>query len=298
MSKIDGFVLTAADIQHVGSDLSRPECVLAQSDGTLWVSDSRSAVIRIDPDGSQTRIGKVGGLPNGLAMDRQGRLHVADIESGRLFRMDRSGNHEVLLDRFEGARLGSLNFVYRDELDRLWVTISTLIEPRSRAVKEQIPDGYILRLEADGWHKLAGGFRFTNEVRVDPTGDFLYVAETASGSVCRLPIRADGALGLRESFGPEPLVAGALTDGIAFDVEGNLWVTDVARNAIFAIRPDGRASEVFSDPDGAVMPAPTSIAFSGADLKTVLVGSLKATRLARFQAPVAGVPMVHWKHTT
>ncbi|MGE0310761.1 MAG: SMP-30/gluconolactonase/LRE family protein [Lautropia sp.] len=295
MSKIAGFVVTAADVRHVGHDLSRPECVLAEADGTLWVSDDRSAVLRIDPDGRQTRIGEVGGLPNGLAMDRLGRLYVADIERGKLFRLSRDGRHELLLDELDGARLGALNFVYLDHEARLWATVSTRVEPRSKAAHSQIPDGSILRLDAAGWRSVADGFRFTNEIRLDAGGKYLYVAETASGSVCRLPLLPDGSLGPREPFGPEPLAPGARTDGIAFDSQANLWVTDVARNALFVIAPDGEATEVFRDPEGTVMPAPTSIAFSGPDLRTVLVGSLTATRLVSFVSPVAGEPLAHWR---
>ena len=59
---------------HHGSGLSRPECIIAEPDGTLWVADSRGGVMRIGPDGGQKRIGDIGGLPNGIAMTRDGSL--------------------------------------------------------------------------------------------------------------------------------------------------------------------------------------------------------------------------------
>jgi sugar lactone lactonase YvrE len=125
-------------------------------------------------------------------------------------------------------------------------------------------------------------------VRADAQRRHLYVAETAIGAVTRLPLHSDGSLGAPEPFGPRPLFPGAHVDGIVFDAEGNLWVTEITRNAILVIRPDGRAQTVFEDPAGSVLLVPTSITFTGPDRRTALVGSLKATRLASFRSPVPG----------
>ncbi len=34
-------------------DLQRPECILAERDGTLWSADARGGVVHIRPDGNQ-----------------------------------------------------------------------------------------------------------------------------------------------------------------------------------------------------------------------------------------------------
>ena len=44
---IESFQLRAADFRFVGRALARPECIIAEADGTLWVSDERSALLRI-----------------------------------------------------------------------------------------------------------------------------------------------------------------------------------------------------------------------------------------------------------
>ena len=41
-----------ASIRTIGRDLRRPECILAEPDGTLWSADARGGVMRIRPDGS------------------------------------------------------------------------------------------------------------------------------------------------------------------------------------------------------------------------------------------------------
>ena len=40
-------------IKYVGQHLQRPECILAEADGTLWSADARGGVVRLSPDGSQ-----------------------------------------------------------------------------------------------------------------------------------------------------------------------------------------------------------------------------------------------------
>jgi gluconolactonase len=293
VSALDDFRLEPGDFTYVGHDLSRPECIIEAPDGTLWVSDNRCALVRIDRDGTQTPVGTIRGAPNGFARDRHGRFWIADIEGGRVCRMTADGRHDVVLDRFGDAPLGSANFVLADGDGTLWVSVSTRTEPRSRAVQAPIPDGYVLRIDDAGDGPVearfaAGGFHFTNEVRVDAQRRHLYVAETAIGAVTRLPLQSDGSLGRPEPFGPRPLFPGAHVDGIVFDAEGNLWVTEITRNAILVIRPDGSARTVFEDPAGSVLLVPTSITFTGPDRRTALVGSLKATRLASFRSPVPG----------
>lgn len=293
MSSLGDFRLSPADFTFTGRDLARPECIVEQTDGTLWVSDRRASLTRIDRDGSQSLVGTIGGAPNGFALDRHGRFWIADIEGGRVCRMTPDGRHEVVLDHFDGAPLGAANFVLADGEDRLWISVSTRTVPRSRAVQAPIPDGYLLRVDGAGDGPVvarlaASGFHFTNEVRIDSARRYLYVAETAIGAVTRLALHADGSLGEPEPFGPRPLFQGAHVDGIVFDSAGNLWVTEITRNAILVLRPDGRAHTVYEDPAGEVLRVPTSITFTGSDRRTALVGSLQSVRLATFRSPVPG----------
>ena len=45
-------------IQYIGSDLQRPECILAERDGTLWAADARGGVVRLSPEGRQQVIAR------------------------------------------------------------------------------------------------------------------------------------------------------------------------------------------------------------------------------------------------
>src|SRR4051812_13225908 len=83
------FEVNRSAIQFVGHDLQRPECILAEPNGTLWSADARGGVVSISPDGSQRIVTQQrsghfqhagseasryleGTLPNGLAFARNG----------------------------------------------------------------------------------------------------------------------------------------------------------------------------------------------------------------------------------
>ena len=50
---IDGFWWPPATISYVGDGLERPECVLAERDGSLWTPTRAAAWSTSRPDGSQ-----------------------------------------------------------------------------------------------------------------------------------------------------------------------------------------------------------------------------------------------------
>jgi sugar lactone lactonase YvrE len=332
-----GFQLDTATIRHVGHGLQRPECILAERDGTLWSADARGGAMRISPSGEQQLVVQTvdshfalgigadadsllrGTLPNGLAFAANGDLLIANFGTDRLERMTRTGETVVLLDQLDGKPLGKVNFVLRDRRDRIWITVSTLVNPWSEAVGSTRADGYILLVDEHGPRVVADHFKFANEIRLDAREEWLYVAETTGKRVSRLRVQPDGSLTDREVFGPSSLGPGAV-DGIAFDAYGNLWLTMIFADRLLAITPEGDLLELFGDGDpaatdrfeeafatgapvsfetmvacgGKVCPWLASVTFGGADLTTVYLGGLRADRIPSFSSPVAGLPMVHW----
>jgi sugar lactone lactonase YvrE len=288
------FAIHSEDVRFVGRNLSRPECIIAEPDGTLWISDDRGGVTRLDPSGQQSLIGRIPGTPNGIALEPSGHLLIADIDSGAVHRLSPCGKHHTLVDRLAGEPLGAVNFVCIDQRGVLWTTVSTRTRPRSDAIQRPIPDGYVIRLDEGQPRIVAAGLCFPNELRVDEHYRHVYVAESAHGRVIRMPLLPNGALGNPEPFGPAPLFEGAIIDGIAFDALGGLWVTEVTRNGIHRISPNGACHCLLEDPAGKTLLFPASITFAGPDLRTVFVGSIRATHLATFRSPVPGAKLAHW----
>ena len=55
-----GWTVDRGAIRTIGQGLQRPECILAERDGTLWSADARGGVMRIRPDGTQQLIAQTG----------------------------------------------------------------------------------------------------------------------------------------------------------------------------------------------------------------------------------------------
>jgi len=331
---LTGFEVDPATLKTIGKDLQRPECILAERDGSLWSADARGGVVHIRPDGSQTFIGQqqdtfsdagddasrftTGTLPNGLAFAKNGDILISNFGTDRLEVMKRSGESEVLYDQLNGKPIGKVNFVLRDTRNRIWLTVSTTIPNWMDAISPDISDGFVAMTDEKGLRIIADGFAFTNEIRFDAAEEWLYVVETTGKCITRLRIDADGSVSARETFGPTD--HDAFIDGIAFDAFGNLWGTHVMTDRIFALTPEGDLQIILDDDNGSlsgkallaafekdevtpemtlacggtIAPWMASVTFGGPDLSTIYIGSLRGTTIPYFTAPVAGLPMVHW----
>src|SRR5712691_1200821 len=90
------FEIDKASLRYTGEGLQRPECILAESDGMLWVADARGGVARIAPNGTQEIVTQrpsasfrhagseatrylQGTLPNGLAFTKEGDLLISNF---------------------------------------------------------------------------------------------------------------------------------------------------------------------------------------------------------------------------
>jgi sugar lactone lactonase YvrE len=311
-------------LTFVGAGLQRPECVLATARGDLYTADWRGGVAHLRTDGSQAlyRGTLPGGRPlrpNGIALRRDGSFLLADLgdAQGGVFQLERDGRLQPLLERVDGVDLPPTNFVHEDAQGRIWITVSTRRRPRAAAYRADVADGFIALVDARGARIVADGLGYTNEALPSPDGAWLYVNETFGRRLTRFRIAADGALAGRETvatFG-----AGTYPDGLAFDAEGGVWIVSIISNRVIRVAPDGAQQLVLEDADaahvawceaafqagtlgrphldqaaGKVLKNVSSLAFGGADRRTVILGCLLGDALATFASPVAGQPPAHW----
>ncbi len=119
--------------------------------------------------------------------------------------MSRDGRTRTLHDRIDGQPIGKVNFVLRDSKNRIWITVSTRVNPWTRAAASRVRDGYIAVVDKHGLRVVADGFHFTNEIRLDAREEFLYIVETTGPHISRMRL-VESARGVslaeREVFGP------------------------------------------------------------------------------------------------
>jgi len=260
------FDLDPAGLRYVGHDLQRPECILAERDGGLWVADARGGVVHLDSQRQQRIVTQIrsrqfegarseadrylqGTLPNGLAFTRDGDFLIANFGTDCLELMTRDGTSRVLADTIDGQPVGKVNFVLRDSRDRVFVTVSTRVKNWMHALRTDLTDGYVALYDRGRLRIIADGFGFTNEIRFDAREEYLYVVETTGGRITRLRLDPAGDVRHRETYGPARLGVGAWPDGIAFDSYGNLWGTLVYSDKLFVITPDGEFRVLLDEGD-------------------------------------------------
>jgi hypothetical protein len=211
---LDGFRVKKSDISFIGKDLKTPECVFCRERWDKLVSDGRGGIVKLLPDGSQTFIrqtkatifGKKGpemekSIPNGMAFAENGDILVANYGTSQFEITRRNGETRVIYDSIDGRRLGEVNFIYRDSQRRLWFTIATMKTNWMDGMYPEGADGYVGMIDDKGLRKLADGFCYTNEVRLDKKENTCRSRQ--EGCISRLQVQPDRSLKNREIFGPQ-----------------------------------------------------------------------------------------------
>jgi len=320
--------IETGQLQFVGHDLKRPECVLCMPSGRLYVAHRGGGIMRIEPDGTQSLLkwnlppGVHDFIPNGFTLMPDGTFLVANMgHGGGVWARKPNGDVVPYLLEVDGVPLAKANFVFNDDQGRVWITVTTRSDPLSKAMTAlgapECADGFVCVVDGKGARIAADGFAFTNEARIED--DWFYVVETQGRRISRFRLSAAAELSGRETFAR--FGHGTFADGIAFDAEGHLWVTSIVSNRLFRIAPDGAVTLMFEDsiPEHVVlienvltersiarehfyMPSGTrvhniaSISFGGPDLRTAYLGSLVGDTLATFRSPVAGAALPHWRY--
>ena len=302
--------------------------MLATASGDIFAADWRGGVSHLRPDGGQLLyLGASADLPegprpNGIALEPDGSFLFANLGThiGGVWRIDRTGQIRPVLTHVDGNVIPPSNFVTRDLRGRLWLTISTRLSPRSLDYRRTASSGFIVLADRSGARIVADGLGFANECLVDRSGEWLYVNETYVRRLSRFPLRANGSLGTKEvvaEFGP-----GQFPDGMAVDVETQLWIACIISNQLLRVDPrTGRVTTMLEDSDAdhvawvetayqkSELGRPhintirsrklrniSSIAFGGIGRRTAYLGCLLGGAIASVPMTVAGVPPVHWEY--
>jgi len=310
------------EIQFIGRNLKRPECVLVDHEETLHIADWRGGVTLISKNGDQKTIlanGSFKPRPNGIAIHPNGGwllTHLGEKDGG-VYRLKQNGDLSSFILDINSQPIPPTNFIHIDQIGRIWITVSTRLIPRILGCKPNWGDGFIILIDEDGPRIVADNLGFTNECLIHPNTGDLYVNETFSKCLSKFEVSDTGDLINKEiiyKFG-----VGEFPDGFAFDTEGCIWVTCVVSNKLIRIGPKGEKQIIIDDSDpkhvsdveeayqmgllerkhldnivSKRLKNISSIAFGGDDLKTIYLGCLLGEQIASFKTDIAGLPPSHW----
>lgn len=204
------------------------------------------------------------GEPNGLAWsEKDKRLLIADFKLGILsLDLDAPEKHiEILMDRFNGERLKGPN-------DLIVCSDGTIIFSDQGMTGLQDPTGRVYRISPDGrTDVLLHNCPSPNGLVLDALGSMLFVAMTRDNSVWLAPLYPDGSVQRTGRFSSYIGVGGP--DGMATDIEGNVFVAHSTLGTIFVHNKDGTPRvriSVQSRGNGS-----TNLTWGGDDLKTLYI---------------------------
>src|SRR5450830_306313 len=157
--------VSPADLEFIGNDIERGECILATKSGDLFLPDRRGGVNIVRPDGRTERIlaqgAPEGFMPNGIALLPDRSFLMADLgPGGGVYHMTRDGKIKPHLLEVDGHRLEPTNFVGIDSKSRTWISVSTRMVPREQSMKKGHADGYLILMDQRGARIVAEGFGF------------------------------------------------------------------------------------------------------------------------------------------
>jgi gluconolactonase len=262
--------------------LDHPEGVAVHPDGSVWCGGEKGQIFRVDPDGTSLEaVASTDGFCLGMAFDRTGEhLVVCDQKHAAVFRL------EVATGRVARFSDGGPDRPFRIPNYPAFAPDGSLYVSDSHTFPAT-PGPGVYRIEQDGRGELwyDRDVTFANGLAVAPDGSALYVAETFASNVFRIPIREDGSAGDREEVAHVP---GSLPDGLAFDIDENLYVGCYEPSHVLRIDPAGAVDVLWHDVTAHTLAHPTNIAFRGSTLFTANLGRWHITRI---EVGIEGIPL-------
>jgi gluconolactonase len=283
-------------------DVSNPEGPVCLPDGSWVVTEmNRGIISHISADGRTKREIAHTGRPNGLALDGDGNLWVAESKFPALLKVTMSGTVTTV-----SKGDPDLPFLWPNDPcfgpdGAIYLTDSGVLLDALEGIElpeaaYDVPiDGRVFRVDPIGGRctLLDRGLRFANGIAFGPGGEDLHVSETLTGNVYRYRIVAGQVEGGPQLFGnvmiKPPTEHGRVAgpDGMAFDVEGNLYVAVLTQGDITVLNPDGSVKERL-EIDGTF---PTNVAFARPGERRILVTEGSKNQLLMWETPAEGLPL-------
>ncbi|GGK34979.1 SMP-30/gluconolactonase/LRE family protein [Salinarimonas ramus] len=253
-------------------------------EGNLWLVDiPYGRILKVSPAGEWSVACRYEGWPNGLKIDADGRVYIADYMHGILVLEPGADAPRPLVTHRHSEHFRGCNdlFLARDGSIFFTDQGQSGMHMQNGRVYRYDPGTSRLDLLIDTGQS-------PNGLVMDLHEEVLYVAMTRGNSVWRLPIMADGAV---SKVGVFVQISGGLSgpDGMALDETGGLWVAHAGNGCVWGFDRLGHPKWRVVSPTGGL--TTTNIAFGGPGNRDLYITESDTGHVLVATLPVAGKPM-------
>ncbi len=247
------------------------------TEGAVWLPQQKKLVFSDIPNSKLMQWSAADGLSefraseqaNGNILDLQGRIISCQHAARNIIRIEQDGKTTVLADKIDGKRFNSPNDVAVRSPGSLWFTDP----PWGLRGQHEIPGHWVFKLDPKSGkvEAVVKDLAMPNGIVFSPDETRIYIADTGGHrrhpdpKFHKLPdaihcyeVTKDGQLG-RKLF---KIDEGS--DGMAVDVEGNVYATHAGKVNVY--NADGKQLASIEVPEG-----PANVCFGGGDFRTLFI---------------------------
>jgi gluconolactonase len=202
------------------------------ADGNLYIVDIPfGRIFKISPEGTWSLVVEYDGWPNGLKIDSNGRILVADYRHGIMELDPKVGRMREVLTSRNSESFRGCNDLHLASNGDIYFT-----DQGQTGLHD--PSGRVYRLAASGrLDCLINTGISPNGLVLDPTETVLFVAMTRDNAVWRMPLMKDGSVSKVGRFCTMFGTSGP--DGMTMDKSGRLYVAHASLGRVFVFAPNG-----------------------------------------------------------
>jgi gluconolactonase len=268
-------------VEMIRTGLDHPECINFGPDGRLYAGGfSGQVYVMTPPEFELKLLGRTEGFIGGVAVDGTHGIYVCNATQRNVMKVNQRGEFSVYCNREPDGPTILPNYASFDAHGNLYFSDSG---------DYWKPNGRLIRISRDGVAEslIGGNWHFPNGTAISPKDGSVYMIESTAADVLRIQVNKDGSVNAPEIFAQ---FAGTVLDGLAFGMNGNLYVSCYYPNRIYVVTPDQNVELLIEDTTGEILNQPTNIAFEPNGTR-LFIANLGGQHVAALDVGEHGAPL-------